>query len=196
MLLSGDLKPGSILQERRLASILEVSRTPLRGALGQLAVKGLVTRQAGRFATLDALNIQRLVEAFNLRRILEAEFAALAARRLPATRFEVIRASSLALNKQSKITSADYWRVDNAFHAAIAEAAGNEFAASLGLDVRRQTHVFIIPRDLDEVQQGFHEHLAILDAVMSGDAALSRELMSDHIANEKAAALSKALSES
>ncbi len=197
MLLSGDLKPGLILQERRLASILNVSRTPLRDALGQLVVKGLVTRQAGRFTTLDPLNIQRLVEAFNLRRLLEAEFAALAAGRSPATTLsETLRVSDLALNKRSKITSADYWHVDDAFHTAIAQAAGNEIAASLGLDVRQQTHILVIPRDLNEVQQGIREHLAILDAIMSGDAALSRQLMSDHIAHEEAAALSKALSES
>jgi DNA-binding GntR family transcriptional regulator len=39
------------------------------------------------------------------------------------------------------------------------------------------------------------EHFAIVDAIMSEDAARSRELMDAHIAHEKAAALSKALGE-
>jgi DNA-binding GntR family transcriptional regulator len=187
------LKPGLILQERRLASILEISRTPLRAALSQLEVKGLVKRQAGRFAIADGLDIQRVIETFNLRRLLEVEFAGLAAGRLSGEQSESIRASSSKLLKQSAPGTADYWRVDNEFHAAIAEAAGNEFSASLGLDVRRQTHVFIVPRDPDAIKPSILEHLAMVDAIMSGDAARSRELMGEHIAHEKADALSKAL---
>jgi DNA-binding GntR family transcriptional regulator len=195
MLLSGDFEPGLILQERRLASILEVSRTPLREALGQLAVKGLVERQAGRFVIPDAMNIQRVVEAFNLRRLLEVEFAGLAAGRLSALQSDRIRANGLNLIKQAKPPTADYWRVDNELHAAIAEAAGNDFAASLGLDLRRQTHIYVVPRDPEQIRQSILEHFAILDAIMSGDAVRSRELMDEHIANEKSAALSKALSD-
>jgi DNA-binding GntR family transcriptional regulator len=195
MLLSGELKPGLILQERRLASILEISRTPLRAALSQLEVKGLVKRQAGRFAIPDGLDIQRVVEAFNLRRLLEMEFAGLAAGKLSAAQSEGIRTNSSKLLEQSPPKTADYWRVDNEFHTAIAEAAGNEFSASLGLDLRRQTHVFVAPRDLDAIKLSILEHFAIADAIMSGDAARSRELMDEHIAHEKAAALSKALGE-
>ena len=193
MLLSGELKPGLILQERRLASILEISRTPLRAALSQLEVKGLVERQAGRFAIPDGLDIQRVVETFNLRRLLEMEFAGLAAGKLPAAQSESIRTNSAKLLKQSSPKIADYWRVDNEFHTAIAEAAGNEFSASLGLDLRRQTHVFVVPRDFDAIELSILEHLALVDAIMSGDAARSRELMGEHIAHEKSAALSKAL---
>jgi DNA-binding GntR family transcriptional regulator len=196
MLLSGDFEPGLILQERRLASILEVSRTPLREALGQLVVKGLVERQAGRFVIPDAMNIQRVVEAFNLRRLLEVEFAGLAAGRLSAPQSDRIRANGLNLIKRSKPPTGDYWRVDDEFHTAIAEAAGNDFAASLGLDLRRQTHIYVVPRDPEQIRQSIHEHFAMLDAVISGDAVRSRELMDEHIANEKSAALSKALSDS
>jgi DNA-binding GntR family transcriptional regulator len=195
MLLSGELKPGLILQERQLASILEISRTPLRAALSQLEVKGLVKRQAGRFAIPDGLDIQRVVETFNLRRLLEVEFASLAAGKLPAAQSESIRINSSKLLEQRAPRTADYWRVDNEFHAAIAEAAGNEFSASLGLDLRRQTHVFVAPRDLDAIKLGIFEHLAMVDAIMSGDAARARELMDEHIAHEKATALSKALGE-
>jgi DNA-binding GntR family transcriptional regulator len=193
MLLSGELQPGLILQERRLASILEISRTPLRAALGQLEVKGLVKREAGRFAVPDGLDIQRVVETFNLRRLLEMEFASLAAGKLPTALSESIRKNSSKLLKQPAPKTAEYWRVDNEFHAAIAEAAGNEFSASLGLDLRRQTHVFVVPRDFDAIKLGILEHLAMVDAIMSGDAARSRELMDEHITHEKAAALSKAL---
>ena len=97
--------------------------------------------------------------------------------------------------EQSTPKTADYWRVDNEFHTVIAEAAGNEFSASLGLDLRRQTHVFVAPRDLDAIKLSILEHFAIVDAIMSEDAARSRELMDAHIAHEKAAALSKALGE-
>src|SRR5690349_270299 len=44
-LLSGVLAGGSVIQERRLADRLEVSRTPVREALQRLEGEGLLVRQ-------------------------------------------------------------------------------------------------------------------------------------------------------
>jgi DNA-binding GntR family transcriptional regulator len=183
MMLDGEFRPGTILQERRLASILKVSRTPLREALSKLANKGLIARQAGRFVMVDGLDIQRLAETFSLRRLLETEFAGLAAGKLASEQF-------LELSSPS---AGDYWNVDNALHSLIADAAGNEFAASLALDLRRLTHVLVPHRTRDQIRSGVLEHCAIMDAVLAGDALRSRELMEKHLANEKSAGLVSAL---
>jgi DNA-binding GntR family transcriptional regulator len=193
MMLDGEFTPGVILQERRLASILEVSRTPLREALGKLANKGLITRQAGRFAMVDGSDIQRLAETFSLRRLLEAEFAELAAGRLAADQINQQRDLVRKFLKLSSPSAGDYWKIDDALHSVIADAAGNEFAASLALDLRRLTHVLVPSHTTDQIRSGIEEHLAMLDAIWAGDAARSRALMEEHLTKEKGTALTTAL---
>lgn len=193
MMLDGEFRPGIILQERRLASILEVSRTPLREALSKLANKGLIARRAGRFVMVDGMDIQRLAETFSLRRLLEMEFAGLAAGKLAGEQFEHHRAQTRKFLELSSPSAGDYWNVDNALHSLIADAAGNEFAASLALDLRRLTHVLVPHRTRDQLRSGVLEHFAIMDAVLAGNALQSRELMEEHLANEKSAGLVNAL---
>jgi DNA-binding GntR family transcriptional regulator len=193
MMLDGEFRPGIILQERRLAAILQVSRTPLREALSKLANKGLIARQAGRFVMVDGLDIQRLVETFSLRRLLETEFADLAAGKLADEQVEHQRVQSRKFLELPSPSAGDYWDVDNALHSLIADAAGNEFAASLALDLRRLTHVLVPHRTRDQLRSGVLEHLAIMDAILAGDARRSRELMEEHLAREKSAGLANAI---
>ncbi|WP_213775161.1 GntR family transcriptional regulator [Bradyrhizobium sp. dw_78] len=193
MMLAGEFRPGTILQERGLASILNVSRTPLREALGRLANKGLIAREAGRFVMVDGLDVQRLVETFSLRRLLETEFAGLAAGKVAKEQIEHQRARAHEFLALPSPSPGDYWNADNALHSLIADAAGNEFAASLALDVRRLTHVLVPHRTKDQIRSGVMEHFAIMDAVLAGDALRSRELMEEHLAGEKSAGLASAL---
>jgi DNA-binding GntR family transcriptional regulator len=193
MMLDGEFRPGIILQERRLASVLKVSRTPLREALSKLANKGLIARRAGRFVMVDGLDIQRLAETFSLRRLLETEFAGLAAGKLASEQVEHSRAQTSKFLELSSPSAGDYWNVDNSLHSLIADAAGNEFAASLALDLRRLTHVLVPHRTRDQIRSGVLEHFAIMDAILAGNALRSRELMEEHLANEKRAGLTSAL---
>jgi DNA-binding GntR family transcriptional regulator len=193
MMLRREFKPGTMLQERKLASMLDVSRTPLREALSKLASKGLIARQAGRFITVDGLDIQRLVETFSLRRMLETEFAALSAGKLTDKQVEPYRIDVRDFLAQTAPTAEDCWKIDNSLHCLIADTAGNEFAATLALDLRRLTHVLIPGRSRDQVRSGILEHLELLDAIVSGDARQARQVMDQHLANEKQAALAIAL---
>jgi DNA-binding GntR family transcriptional regulator len=193
MMLGGEFGPGIILPERRLASVLKISRTPLREALSKLANKGLSARQAGRFVMVDGLDIQRLAETFSLRRLLETEFAGLAAGKLASEQFEHNRAQTRKFLKLSSPSAGDYWNLDNALHSLIADAAGNEFAASMALDLRRLTHVLVPHRTRDQIRSGVLEHFAIMDAILAGNALRSRKLMEEHLASEKRAGLISAL---
>src|ERR1700744_2259667 len=51
MMLAGELAAGDVLQERRLAEALAISRTPVREALSRLESDGLGTRLRGRLLT-------------------------------------------------------------------------------------------------------------------------------------------------
>ena len=50
MILSGQVKPGDRIPETKIAGDLSISRTPIRGALLQLANEGIVNIYPNRFA--------------------------------------------------------------------------------------------------------------------------------------------------
>src|ERR1700712_1859690 len=94
MLLSGELVGATTLQERRLAEILNISRTPVREALGRLEAEGLITRHGGRLMTVFNVSPHQFIEVFDVRKLLEVEAAGLAAEmRLDKRLVEHIRAT-------------------------------------------------------------------------------------------------------
>jgi DNA-binding GntR family transcriptional regulator len=54
-------------------------------------------------------------------------------------------------------------------------------------DLRRRTHIFNTRRIPSRLKPGSLEHLALIDAVVIGDADKARELMTDHINNVRLA---------
>src|SRR5207245_11006201 len=83
----GVLRPGAPLDETDIARRFNVSRTPVREALRQLAASGLIDARAHRGAVVARPSIERLTGMFEAMAELEALCAGLAAERmLPAER--------------------------------------------------------------------------------------------------------------
>ena len=86
----GALAPGSALDETDIARRFNVSRTPVREALRQLAASGLVEARAHRGAVVAQPSIERLSGMFEAMAELEALCAGLAAERMmPAERYRL-----------------------------------------------------------------------------------------------------------
>src|SRR5262252_7863297 len=81
----GVLAPGAPLDETDIARRFNVSRTPVREALRQLAASGLVDARAHRGAVVARPSIERLTGMFEAMAELEALCAGLAAERMTAT---------------------------------------------------------------------------------------------------------------
>src|SRR5450759_3188162 len=80
----GALPPGAALDETDIAKRFNVSRTPVREALRQLAASGLVDARAHRGAVVARPSLDRLTGMFEAMAELEAICAGLAAERMPA----------------------------------------------------------------------------------------------------------------
>ena len=76
-----ELLPGAILDEGRLQSELGVGRTPIREALLRLSMERLVTIVPRRGIFVAEIGITDLQQIFEVRILLEAQAARLAARR-------------------------------------------------------------------------------------------------------------------
>lgn len=191
MILSGELTAGTILQERKLADALNISRTPTREALGRLESEGLVTRQFGRLLAVRELTVHEFIQVLNVRKLLEVEAAGLAAGNVSKERALAVCKAVKTLMNAEKPTVAQHWTVDDMVHGMVAEASGNHMLASLIRDLRRRTHMFDMRRIPTRFKASCKEHLVIIEAIRSGNAAAARKAAATHIEHVKLSIIDK-----
>lgn len=180
MLLSGELGGGAIVQDRRLAERLGLSRTPVREALGRLEGEGLLRRE-GRVLIVNAVSVEDIMEILAVRRVVEAEAVRLATGRLSGLKTQEIRSAIEGMATVEAVTGDRHWSVDDMVHLSIAEASGNRLILRLVRDLRERTRMFGLTRIPRRFDPGKAEHLAILAAMEDGAAANAAELMQAHI---------------
>jgi DNA-binding GntR family transcriptional regulator len=82
LILSGEIRPGERLAERELARRVQVSRTPLREALGWLARDGLAVSRPGLGYFAVEFDPELVAEMYAFRELLEVRATEMAARRI------------------------------------------------------------------------------------------------------------------
>ena len=183
LILTARIRPGEALQERKLAEMLSMSRTPLREALSRLEAERFVVRSYGRTPVVSPLGIENFIFFLDMRRVLEVEAAGRATGHIPAESAGRARVAINALQTAPAPTSTQHWAVDDLVHGTIAEAAGNPVMASSIRDLRRRTRLFNTARIPKRLMLGASEHLALLNAVIGSDPQLSRQMMGQHLDN-------------
>jgi len=183
LMLSGQLQAAAVLQERKLAEMLSISRTPVREALGRLEAESLVSRRHGRMLVVAEVSVESYISLLDMRRILEVEAAARATGRVTAEKAQAVAKAIDDLVHVTEITPAHHWAVDEMVHGTIAEAAGNPMVVAAIRDLRRRTHVFNTSRIPHRLLPGASEHLDLLNAVTGTDPEVSRRLMGQHLDN-------------
>lgn len=193
-IVSGGLVPGSTLpNSEELAAELSVSRPSVRAALRELADKGLIEDPHGApivrprshwrlDADVLAWQIADLPEAdfvgnlFEVRRIIEPDAAAIAARRGdPATISGMERA--LVPMASTDPRAPESIRADLAFHKHLLTGTGNEFIAGFApLIETLLLAVFRIQRNASPDPDKFvPDHRAVVEAIKRGDATAARK---------------------
>ena len=187
LILGGRIAPGTVLQERKLAEMLSMSRTPLREALSRLEAERLITRSHGRAPVVSHVGIENFVFILDMRRILEVEAAGRATGHIPPQEAERVIKAIDELVAIEHPTPAQHWAVDDLVHGTIADAAGNPLVAASIRDLRRRTHLFNTSRIPKRLMPGASEHTSMIEAVMGDDPELSRQIMGRHLDNVREA---------
>lgn len=169
-----------------LAAQLEVSRTPVREAVLQLQELGLLRTVKNKGFTVIAVTDGDILEAFQMRHVLEPIGAKLAARTAPdspsiAEKLEHYFAQMVEASKQQD--QAAFIENDIRFHDVMMEAAGNShmfraLKAARDSTYRRGVFTRTPTRSWDALNL---EHERILRAVVEGDEAAAEHHMRDHI---------------
>ncbi|NLZ51956.1 MAG: GntR family transcriptional regulator, partial [Thermoanaerobacteraceae bacterium] len=81
-ILDGVYKPGDSLIEMKLAKELGVSRTPIREAIRQLELEGLVTSIPNKGVVVEGVTLQDVEDIYEIRKMIEGLAARWAAEKI------------------------------------------------------------------------------------------------------------------
>lgn len=179
------LLPGEALVERRLETLLELSRTPIRSALVRLEREGLVRairRHGGRGFIVALLDLREIEQAYDFRLILKNKRVQLAARRDPT---EGARLDVLLHNAQHIDEEESWLEAATDFHVSLARVAGNRFLTETLTGLLPRIKRARILQVMEERGRNLDEHRDIWARVRAGDADGARRLISQHIRSFK-----------
>ncbi len=181
---TGELSPGSALDEATLAEQHGVSRTPVREALIQLAAEGLIEIRPRRGAVVSSISPGRLLEMFDVMAELEAMCARLAARRMSESeRAELLLAHQACEAARSSQDHDTYFYCNEHFHAAIYAGSHNIFLGEQAQQLQRRLRPYrrLQLRVRNRISASFAEHETIVRAIIAGDAMAAAEAMHGHV---------------
>ena len=129
LIISGELGPGSDLDENELVHRFAVSRTPVREALIRLSMEGLVSMLPNRGARVSNLNFTDITDHLEIMDILTPSVCYLAALRRTPADLEAIKEQVDRLNATGR--NELHERLDAIFHlyTALGKASHNESLA-------------------------------------------------------------------
>jgi DNA-binding FadR family transcriptional regulator len=204
LIIDGRLRPGDRLPvEKDLAAALGVSRNPLREGVRALSIMGVLETRQGDGTYVTKLDPSMLLAPLGfvvdlhvgsgthhlhaVRRVLETEAAALAARQIVPAELEA--ATELLRHNEAELTQREpnhetVIENDIAFHRLIAEAAGNPVLSALidalgGRTMRDRLRRSIAQPGADDTSH--REHLLILTALATHDPERARTRMAAHL---------------
>jgi len=187
-ILAGRLKPGERLIEDRLSAELGVSRVPVREALRGLSMEGLVRLEPNRGASVTEVTPELLAELVEVRTLLEALNARLAARRHDPEIVALLQDTLRRGNEAAQSGTADQLAQLNAeFHERLAEASRNSVLSDIMRSLRERTGLAFSINGQARAREDWKEHAGILAAVIEGDEEISALLAARHVKNAAAA---------
>ena len=188
MLVENRIPPGAKLNERELAEVLNVSRTPLREAIKMLAAEGLVELLPNRGAIAIALSEADIFNTFEVMAGLESMSGELAAQRITAEELAELKAmhfEMLAAYTRSDLSN--YYRLNDKIHRAINAAAKNPVLTTTynQVNARLQALRFRSNQDGEKWRRAMKEHEMMIDALFARDPAAMRQVLLTHLQNKR-----------
>ena len=181
LIVGGQLPPGQHIIETDLARQLGVSRQPVREALHRMETEGWVDLRPSQGAFVHVPTRSEVDELLDVRALLEAETARLAAR--AATGAQLARLREICAEGQEAAGQDDLGRAaaaNDSFHAEIALAAGNSVLAELAGIVGRRVRWYYRLAAPERGRSLWLEHAELVDAIEAGDPDRAQLLARGH----------------
>lgn len=188
-ILTGEIASQTRLMEIDLAEKMNVSRTPIREAIRELAEDGLVTIEPRRGAYVSRISTKDMLDVFEVREDLEGLAAYLAAARIneeeKAELMDLVRRYETAVERSGKD---EIVALDEKFHKFIVKCSGNSTLIHMVNQVQelslRFRYIYYDDFSVYEIMPA--EHKRIATAICKGDAETARNEADTHVKALKA----------
>lgn len=185
LILSREFSPGSLLSERQLSGRLGMSKTPVKAALERLESEGFISVAPQQGIIVRDLTVDEIADQFEIRNALESFVLRSIAGKLNATQLAEIDKNLLAQKLAvEQCNQAQAVSLDAEFHAMFCTFLGNQEIVRVMLNLREKMHrvvAGVMSKTSDRMKNGYLEHVAIADAVRSGNADLAASALEQHL---------------
>lgn len=187
-ILSGEFLPGESLTEQSLSAELGVSRTPVREALRQLELEGLVKTVPNKGAEVVGLSEKDVDDIYTIRVHIEGLAARWAAENITDEDIKKLR-DTLELQEfyAAKGDSDRVKSLDSAFHEALYKACESnplrQILSQLHNNIQRSRGLSI--QSAGRASAAVEEHRRIFEAIAAHNGELAENEAQAHIVNAK-----------
>ena len=180
-ILRGKLQGGQPLKQDEIAAQFGVSKIPVREALVQLKVEGLVNFYPNRGAFVSELSAAEADEIYVMRIALETEILARAIPHLTVAHFKHADELLAAIDREENI--AKWGELNWEFHATLYSTAElprvMETIRTLHTNIARYLVLYLAGMEYQEKSQ--REHRALLQACRAGEVEKAQDILEEHL---------------
>lgn len=186
-ILSGVYKEHDELRETTIGEELGVSRTPVREALRQLELEGLVTIVPNKGAYVTGISKKDVHDIYKIRSMLEGMCVRWATRYITPEQIgeleEVILLSEFHLKRKNEEKAVQVSELDGKFHKVLYEASNSRILEHVLSDFHKyvqmaRTHSV---ESRERAEKSIEEHRAILEAIKGKDEDQAERLANAHV---------------
>ena len=186
-ILNGVYKEQDELRENTIGKELGVSRTPVREALRQLELEGLVTIVPNKGAYVTGITAKDVRDIYTVRSLLEGLCARWATEHITEEQLdeleEIVLLSEFHMKKEGHNNTEQIAILDGRFHAVLYEASNSRTLGHVLTDFHRYVQMARKSSIVSEerARKSIREHKQILRAIRDKDADLAEQLANEHI---------------
>ncbi|MDF2938239.1 MAG: transcriptional regulator [Paenibacillaceae bacterium] len=180
------LKPGTVLSETVMSEQFQISRTPLRDVLKQLALEQYINIYPKKGNVVSYINLESVEQMIFLRSVLEKEIVQNLSGRLQLPGILELKDSLAAQEKaiaSANSSCEQFLECDDAFHRTLFHLAGRSFLWNLlqqsNVHYARYRRLHLLKQE--KLQDILREHHRILEGLVQGDALHLPALIDRHL---------------
>ena len=186
-ILKGKYEEHDELRENTIGKELGVSRTPVREALRQLELEGLVSIIPNKGAYVTGISPKDVSDLYMIRSMLEGLCARWATENITDEQLdeldEIMLLSEFHMKKEGGGSADQVTELDGKFHAILYEASNSKILSHVLMDFHKYVQLARRSSVVSEerARKSIREHKQILRAIRDKDADLAEQLANEHI---------------
>lgn len=196
-ILNNTYPEGTVLAERKLCEIYNVSRSPIRNAIQQLTYEGLLTVVPGKGVTVAGFSIEDILEVYDLIEVLQLYAVRSLSSRIDSYFLSFLNTALVKMKQyidEGNLANAS--ACDRQFHQFLITSSSNKRLTAMyeQLDVQNMRFAAATGEDADLTQRSYQEHLAIYEQLQAHNMEEAQNCIQIHYKNIKQYYIDKLIS--